>query len=129
MKAAGALKFLSFSLPRRHLCWLILSTALAVHADPLDHWTSVASGTTNHLRAVAFGRQVFVAVGDAGTLLTSGDELSWTPVALGTTNSFYGVAFGQGRFVCVGASGTLLILGSFLTSSFSGRTERLFSPC
>jgi hypothetical protein len=121
MKAVGTLKFLSFSLPRRHLFWVILSTVLAVHADPLDYWMSVSSGTTNHLRAVAFGGKAFVTVGDAGTVLTSGDGVVWTPAALGITNSFFGVAFGQGLFVCVGSSGTLLI--STNGSEWSPRTS------
>ena len=82
--------------------------AFPVCGDPLDHWTSFPSGTTNHLRSVAFGSGVFVASGDLGTMLTSSNGTVWTPVATGVTNALLGVTFGHGRFVAVGQAGAIL---------------------
>ncbi|MDP6586713.1 MAG: hypothetical protein QF535_18805, partial [Anaerolineales bacterium] len=36
-------------------------------------WTAQTSGSTKHLRAVAYGNSTFVTVGEAGTILTSND--------------------------------------------------------
>src|SRR5262249_1273770 len=73
------------------LCWTILVITFPVFGGPLDSWTIVPSGTTNHLRAVAFGGGVFVAAGDFGTVLTSSNGVVWTAVALGIMDSLRGV--------------------------------------
>ncbi len=110
--------FGSYTLSRPHcglshwnLSWILLAAALPALSDPLDNWTIVPSGTTNHLRGVAFGGGLFVAAGDFGTVLTSSNGTVWTPVTAGITNALRGVAYGQGRFVAVGT------LGQIITSS------------
>jgi hypothetical protein len=57
------------------------------------------------LRDVAFGGGVYVASGDAGTLLRSTNGTSWSPVPSGTSVNINGVAYGNGGFVAVGAAG------------------------
>ena len=62
-------------------------------------WTTSFSGVNTNLNGVAFGNGVWVAVGDAGTIITSPDGQTWTPRASGTGNSLRAVTFGGGRFV------------------------------
>ncbi len=93
---------------RWNLCWAFLPVAFTVFGNPLDNWTILSSGTTNHLRNVAFGGGLFVAVGDSGTVLTSSNGITWTPRAVGITNSLRGVTYGHGQFVSVGAAGTII---------------------
>lgn len=85
-------------------------------------WVAAAVNTTNDLRAVTLGtfvtttgtgttattttNNIFVAIGAAGTLLTSSDGLTWTlraPISPATMNA---VAF-SGQFVAVGNAGSI----------------------
>jgi len=74
--------------------------------DPLDTWVEHYVGETV-LRDVAFGADVFVAVGDA--FYDSPDGVCWTRRPLGSPsmNGMSGVAYGNGRFVAVEAGGYL----------------------
>ena len=85
-------------------------------------WQAVAVNTTNDLRGVTLGvlstttgigttavtttSNLFVAVGAAGTLLTSVDGLTWTLRTPISNNNIAGVAFG-GQFVAVGNAGSI----------------------
>ena len=85
-------------------------------------WQAVAVNTTNDLRSVALGvintttgtgtaavvmtSNLFVAVGAAGTLLTSSDGLTWTLRAPISANNMAGIAFG-GQYVAVGNAGSI----------------------
>ncbi len=71
-------------------------------------WTAAASGTTQALYGVAFAAGKFVAVGAAGTLLTSADGSTWTAVASQTTQDLRALAFGASTIVAVGAAGTVI---------------------
>ncbi len=105
-------------------------------------WQAVASNTTSDLRAVALGvfltttgtgvtavtttTNLFVAVGAAGTLVTSSDGLTWTlraPISPGSMNA---VAFG-GQFVSVGNAGSIFtsLDGLTWTAQVSGTTNNL----
>jgi hypothetical protein len=72
-------------------------------------WTQQTSsfGTTD-IRSVAYGNELFVAVGSSGTLATSSNGTSWTQQtsSFGTTN-ILGVAYGNGLWIAVGESGKL----------------------
>lgn len=79
------------------------------------HWQTRTSGTTQHLNGVTWGKDMFVAVGDNGTILTSASGVRWTARVSGTGNNLRGVAFGRpagqeedGVFVVVGDGGTVL---------------------
>jgi hypothetical protein len=89
------------------LCLGVLGIMGRAYGGPLDDWSAVTSGTTNHLRAIAFGGGRFVAAGDNGTVLTSLDGISWTLRSSGVTNSIYGLAYGSGKFVAVGSAGLI----------------------
>ena len=76
----------------------------------LDEWTwSVRDPVvTDNLYRVTYGNGLFVAVGDAGTIVTSTNGRNWQPAASVTSNTLRGVTFGTNRFVTVGDSGTIL---------------------
>jgi formylglycine-generating enzyme required for sulfatase activity/sugar lactone lactonase YvrE len=77
-------------------------------ADPLDQWIVLQAGTTSTLKAVAYGNNQFVAVGDAGTMVTSSDGTNWTSRPSGASATLWKVVYGNHRFVVVGDGGTLL---------------------
>jgi hypothetical protein len=60
----------------------------------------------NNLSAVVFGNGIFVAVGNAGKVLTSPDGISWTSRTAANTNNWSSVTYGNGLFVAVANSGT-----------------------
>lgn len=65
--------------------------------------------TTQELWGVAFAQELgqFVAVGSAGTILTSPTGFTWTPRYV-TTHDLAGVAWSGSQFVAVGRNGTIL---------------------
>jgi len=70
---------------------------------------SQKSGVTVELNNVAFGGDVggeglFVAVGEAGTIITSPDGITWTVQKSQTLLDLYGVTYGNGQFVVVGGN-------------------------
>lgn len=78
-------------------------------ADPLNQWSwrnPIPQG--NQLSSVTYGNGLFVAVGDAGTILTSPDGLSWTWRPSGTARHLNSVVYGANEFVAVGDAGTVL---------------------
>ena len=54
---------------------------------------------------MGFGNDLFVAVGDGGTIRTSADGVTWNPQTSGIFTSLFGVAHGNNTFVAVGAGG------------------------
>lgn len=63
--------------------------------------------TSRQLNAVIFGHGLFVAAGEAGTLLSSPDGERWSLLASGHPATLNAVAYGFGRLVAVGQSGTI----------------------
>jgi photosystem II stability/assembly factor-like uncharacterized protein len=62
------------------------------------------TGTDTALNAAAYSGQMYVAVGNAGTIIKSADSSVWTMPTnyFGTPNDLYSVAYGNGQFVGVG---------------------------
>ena len=73
------------------------------HADYLDYWTLVSSGTSANLYGVTFGNGTFITVGDYGRSRISYDYgENWTfPDTTGTTNYLNEVTYGNGIFIAV----------------------------
>jgi hypothetical protein len=87
------------------LALFILVLPLQVsNADPLDNWhwrSPIPQG--NDLSKVAYGNGIFVAVGDAGTIITSQDAVNWSIVnSLNPLINLKGIAYGKDVFVAVG---------------------------
>src|SRR5258706_576432 len=81
---------------------LLIFTGIG-RADPLDSWTwrnPLLTGKALH--SIAFGSGQFVAVGSAGTIVTSADGRSWAVRQSGTGSNLSGVAYGNGQFVAMG---------------------------
>lgn len=74
--------------------------------EPVDAMER-AHGLSEQLRGVAFGDGRFVAVGDRGSILTSGDGEIWTPQPPRRFATFQQIAYGAGRFVAAGPNRTL----------------------
>ena len=92
----------------------ILSSACLGGA--LDEWVPRNPAlTSSGLRGVTFGRDMFVAVGEGGTILTSPDGVAWTPRNSGTGQWIVSVAYGGDVFVAVCEVGTVLTSTDGLT--------------
>ncbi|MBF0593185.1 MAG: VCBS repeat-containing protein [Nitrospirae bacterium] len=72
-----------------------------LYADPLDTWTPRSSGTSQQLNGLIYGGGRFVAVGSAGTIVTSPDAVTWKTVSSGTQSDLNDVAYGNGMFIAV----------------------------
>jgi len=71
------------------------------------NWTVQTSNTGNALRGAAFSATptaLYVAVGDAGTVVTSADGITWNPIAQPLAQNARSVVFGS-RFMTVGQGG------------------------
>lgn len=92
----------------------ILFAMLATSLGFLPGFAAKVNGSswTNRsafLQAVTYGNGTFVAVGESGTILTSGDGRRWAKQSSGTDKALYAATYGNGTFVVVvGANGTIL---------------------
>ena len=60
------------------------------------------------MRQAAFGANTYVAVGDAGTIVSSADAATWAVQAMPTTESYRAIRFGpDAQFIAVGTTGTV----------------------
>jgi len=92
-------------------------------------WTARTSGTASDLEAVAQGVVRLVAVGAAGTILTSDDGgVSWATQNSGVSSALYDVTWSGSQFVAVGYYGRILTSadGSAWTATSQG-TSTLYS--
>jgi hypothetical protein len=72
-------------------------------------WTQGTGLPGGDLYSVAYGQNLYVAVGASGTLVTSSDGISWsTPASsdyVQTVNNLNAITYGNGTFVAVGDNG------------------------
>lgn len=103
MRSVSPRKLAPLSLPALIVVWLL--GVVVPGATPLaaqNVWTpATQTGTTANLFDVAFGNGLFVAVGNAGTIVTSPDGDIWTARTSGINPGFASIAFGNGAFVAV----------------------------
>ncbi|MDH5768012.1 MAG: hypothetical protein OEZ31_03530 [Nitrospirota bacterium] len=94
------------------------------YADPLDNWHFTDTKMYGYPNAVTYGKGLFVAVGNYGSvpiLLTSPDGVNWTKrdtSNFSNARTLLGIAYGNGTFVAVGrnAEGTNNLPPLILTS-------------
>jgi photosystem II stability/assembly factor-like uncharacterized protein len=93
------------------------SGAIVYSPDGSSRWTAAVSNTTRWLLDVTRSTtlNLYVAVGDAGTILTSADGGFWSPQTSGTTQRLNSVLWGGDRFLAVGENGTALTSPDGLT--------------
>src|SRR5207249_3387628 len=71
-----------------------------VAADPLNEWTWRSPTLTgNQLRGIAFGDNLYVAVGDYGTIMTSSDGSHWAQQPSSGKEHLSELTYGNGVFV------------------------------
>jgi hypothetical protein len=113
------------------LCITLIPAGIS-RADPLQNWTTITSNTNNWFYGMAYGNvsgnNMFITVGDYGTLLTSADGVAWTLQNSGDTHHLFGVGYGNGTFVAVGTVGTILTSsdGATWTKRTSGTGNYLY---
>ncbi len=100
--------------PRCRAAWLCLALAgffTPAFVSAQDAWAQAVSPTTQELWGVTYGAGQFVAVGRAGTILTSPDGRQWTARSSGTTQWLTAVTYGAEarRFVAVGEEGRVFV--------------------
>lgn len=109
----------------------LAALALTVPLLAQQPWSPATSPASQTLWGIAHGNNRFVAVGEAGTILTSPDGLAWTARASGTDKWLLGVTFSPtlDTFVVVGDAGTILTSpdGITWTPRTSGTAQRLNS--
>ncbi|HOD65556.1 MAG TPA: hypothetical protein PKM94_02610, partial [candidate division Zixibacteria bacterium] len=95
---------------------------------PGVHWTIRSTGTERPLFDMAKGDTLWVAVGGAGTVLTSTDGQLWTTQPTDLTIDLYGIASNGQRFVAVGGQGRIVTStdGLTWTTAESTFTARFF---
>ena len=109
------------------------TSSTAVVARSTDSGASWDSTTISSpgLYGVTFGNDIFVAVGDNGTIVRSADNgSSWDNVTSPTKNDLLSVGFGNNSFVAVGKSGNIIRSadnGSSWDNVTSNTTENLNS--
>jgi len=64
-------------------------------------WTQRSRGGPP-LSKIAYGANVFIAIGDSGTILSSSDGINWSAKTSGTSTTLRDISFGNGHFVIVG---------------------------
>src|SRR5437660_7921857 len=68
-----------------------------------QRWVSRSSGTTVDLNSVAYGNNIFVAVGGSLTIQSSPDGSTWSNrLSRVGAKELSGVAYGNNRFVALG---------------------------
>jgi hypothetical protein len=85
-----------------------LGTAFMLVSRNGNDWVGESPPTTNELRAVAYGNNLFVAVGAMGTIITSPDATNWTTRGSGTAVTLNAITFTGSRFIVGGNTGTVL---------------------
>ena len=65
----------------------------------------------NPLNSIAYGNEIFIAVGDSGTIIRSEDEENWTKANIesGYNKIINDIVYGNNMFVAVGGFGTILV--------------------
>jgi hypothetical protein len=73
-------------------------------------WTGATLSPASNLSAIVVPvtNSQFLAVGDAGAVVTSPDGVTWTAKSSGTTASLQGLITAQVQYVAVGTSGVNL---------------------
>ena len=78
-------------------------------ADNGEHWTQYVSPVTPNLNAVRYCNGTWVAVGDAGTILSSTDGMTWTQVTSGTTLNLFTIDYSpEWNTINIGGQGIIL---------------------
>lgn len=73
------------------------------------------SGTTEHLTNIIFHNNIFVAIGNGGTILTSPDGIVWTKQISNTIDSLRNIIYADNKFIITGYQDTILTSSDGIT--------------
>ncbi len=107
--------------------FMAVSKQNVAFSDNGYQWAGVTVNTDTEFRDIIFANDLYVIVGDGGTIETSAEGVSWQLQTSGTVERLNAIAYGNGSFVAVGESGTILSStdgGSWL-SRISGISDHL----
>jgi photosystem II stability/assembly factor-like uncharacterized protein len=99
-------------------------------AGPLDRWTQRNPLPQSlPILSIVYTNNLFVAVGERGTILTSSNGTNWTVQPRRVDLTLHGVTYGKGLFVAVGEGATILTSpdGTNWTYRFSAQYQTLRS--
>ena len=71
-------------------------------------YTPTTGGKASRFTSIAYGNNIYVAVGSGGIILTSTDKIAWTPTYSGVSETLNCICYGNGKFITVGVNGILL---------------------
>ena len=71
-------------------------------------WELVYPGVSTDLNDIASGGNVFIAVGNAGVILSSQDGAEWSVIPSGVSVNLWGVSIGAAEWTAVGDNSTIL---------------------
>ena len=73
------------------------------------HWATQLYKTNFNMQltGITYGNSTFIAVGEAGAILTSADSKTWTTQTLEVSDDITGITYGDNKFVAVGTFGTV----------------------
>lgn len=104
------MKHLEYSRWRAVVGWVGLALAgfTAAPAWGQMDWYPRVTVVDTTLEAVTRGPELFVAVGEEGTVVSSGDGVEWDVQDSSTNAYLLGAAYGAGHYVAVGYGGAIL---------------------
>lgn len=71
-------------------------------------YNPTTGGRSSRFNGIAYGNNVYVAIGTDGLIVTSTDKVLWTPTYSGVTDTLNSICYGNEMFVIVGVNGILL---------------------
>lgn len=95
------------------LIFLMVSLSSFSHANTIDNWSLITSGTDKWFNGIAYcpacsgGNPAFVTVGNYGEILISPDGVGWTAQTT-SYGHLLGLGYVNGNFVALGKIGTIL---------------------
>ncbi|MDF2522711.1 MAG: multidomain protein with s-layer y region, glug motif, ig motif, i-set domain, pkd domain [Clostridiales bacterium] len=91
---------------------LYIPTPVRSAGTGIETWAMRDCPTDKTLKSVTFGNDIFVAVGDSGTIIWSNDGKDWNTVTNSpTVQNLSSVVYGANVFVAVGEGGTIIKSG------------------
>lgn len=100
--------------PFLFICMVILTFAFCnpitinSYAESRLSWENNKAFEVNRYQSVAYGNDMYVAVGDDGAISTSPDAKNWNTIPFQTTNGLKHVIWDESKFVIVGDKGIVM---------------------
>ena len=90
------------------LLFLLFQIQISLAASCGEEWIKRNTSPGSTLWGIAWSGNQFVAVGDAGTILSSPDGIAWTAQTSGAASDLQSIVWNGNRFLAVGENSTIL---------------------